>query len=640
MSAIAGIWCTDGRPQAAIGLERMLAALVKYGPDSQAHADRGDIALGRCQMKLLPEDDYDRQPLVRADAKIWMVADVRLDNRDELIRKLGLNANIAQSSADSELLIAAWVRWGSDCLQHLVGAFCFAVWDANAQRLFLARDHVGYRPLFFHRSAHCFAFASMPKGLLALPSIPAALDEQQLALQLALVPLAADRTLFAGIHRLLPGHCAFIERAGMRVIRYWDPAAVPEIRLPSDEQYVDAFRERLDAAVHAQLRSTTPIASHLSGGLDSSSVATTAARLLAGQSRELVAMTSVPHPGFAGQISGKFGDEGPAAAAVAVMYPNIRHVLINGGDQRFMDIIDKNSLLDDGPVFNPTNSMWINAIRDEVRARGIQVLLVGQFGNGTISYSGMVALSEWFRRGQWQTLATVGRAMTRNGYASARTVIAYAFRPSLPRRVQKLFARDASLDFSLVHPELVRSMRLDQLVNAKLLTQPRDSRALAQTLFQRNEVGAARAGARAGWTIDERDPTRDRRIVEFCCGIPAGQFLAGGRTRSLVRRAMQGRLPELTLARRDTGMQSADWHLSVAAEQAGMRTELTHLEASPMAGRCLDLPRMRHLIEQWPTSGFANPKVFAPWHYALTRGLAVGHFIRRFDPDAQRGIQT
>ena len=415
MSAIAGVWFTDGYPRAAVELDRMLEALSIYGPHSQARTDGGDIALGHCLMKLLPEDEYDRQPLVNAAAGTSLVADVRLDNRDELIRKLGLNVNAARESADSELLFAAWHRWGQDCLHHLVGAFCFAVWNARDQRLFLARDHVGYRPVFLHRSAHCFAFASMPKGLLALPSIATALDERQLALQLALLPLTANGTLFTGIDRLPPGHCASIDRGGVRLTQYWNVANAPEVRLPSDAQYVEAFRERFDTAVHAQLRSTTEIASHLSGGLDSSTVAATAARLLAGQDRELLAMTSVPHRRFGGEIAGKFGDEGPAAAALAAMYPNMRHLLIDSRRQRFLDVIEKNSSLDDGPVFNPTNGMWINAIRDEVRAHGIQVLLVGQFGNAAISYHGLVAFSEWFRRGQWRTLTTVGRAVARNG---------------------------------------------------------------------------------------------------------------------------------------------------------------------------------------------------------------------------------
>jgi asparagine synthase (glutamine-hydrolysing) len=81
-------------------------------------------------------------------------------------------------------------------------------------------------------------------------------------------------------------------------------------------------------------------------------------------------------------------------------------------------------------------------------------------------------------------------------------------------------------------------------------------------------------------------------------------------------------------------LQSADWHLSLAAERAGMTCELARIEASPMAQRCLDLPRMRHLIEHLPAEGFERRDVFAPWHLALTRGLSVGHFIRRFDPDA------
>ena len=609
----------------------MLGALSMYGPHSQARADCGDVAIGRCLMQLLPEDARDRQPLRRLEAQTWLVADVRLDNREELAQRLGMHPNFANHCADSEILLTAWLRWGTACMAYLAGAFCFAVWDASRQQLFLARDHVGYRPLFFHRSAHCFAFASMPKGLLSLPGIATVLDEQQLALQLALVPTAPGRTMFTGIDRLPPGHYACISRCGTEIKRYWHPDDAPDIRLASDDDYVDAFRERFDTVVRAQLRSTAGVASHLSGGLDSSAVSATAARLLAAEGRELLALTSVPRAGFASGILGRFGDEGPAAAELAAMHPNIRHLLVNTRSQRFLEVIDHNSRLDDRPVFNPTNGMWLNAIRDEVHARGIHVLLVGQFGNATISYNGLMALSEWFRSGQWCTLARVGRAMTRTGYASTRTVLGHAIRPSLPRSLQRLRTRRSVLDFSLVHPDVAHAMGLAELAEAGFTPDGKDGLSVARTLFRRGELGDVRAGTRAGWLIDERDPTRDRRIVEFCFGIPPEQFLSGGRTRSLVRRAMRGYVPEATLAQRDTGIQSADWHLSVAAERHGMASELERIGTSPVARRCLDLPRMRDLIEHWPTSGFADRAVFAQWHHALTRGLSVGHFIRRFD---------
>ena len=139
----------------------MLQALSMYGTDDCAQFTGPSVAMGRCLLRLLPEDSFDRQPL-SAGAVTSLVADVRLDNREELGAKLGLSREEAIVMADSDVLLAAWQHWREQCVDHLSGAFSFAVWNEQEQHLFLARDHTGERPLFYASTANCFAFASMP----------------------------------------------------------------------------------------------------------------------------------------------------------------------------------------------------------------------------------------------------------------------------------------------------------------------------------------------------------------------------------------------------------------------------------------------------------------------------------------------
>jgi asparagine synthase (glutamine-hydrolysing) len=633
MSAIAGLWYLDGKPGAHLDLRGMLDALAMYGIDRRAAVDLGEAALGSCLMQLLSQDASDRQPLVAVPASAWLVADVRLDNREELARKLRLSARSLEHECDAQLLLAAWQQWGECCLEHLVGAFCFAVWDARQRRLFLARDHVGYRPVFYHRSRGCFAFATMPKGLLRLPWLTAQLDEEQLALHLALANQDPERTLFVGIDRLPPGHYLCATPDAVRVVRYWQPADARPIRFKRNEDYSDAFRECFDAAVAAQLRAAGNVGAHLSGGLDSGSVAATAARALAAQGRELLALTSVPRPQFGDSPRGRFGDEGAAAATVATLYPNMRHVCVTTVGYSVLEVIAKNSRLDDRPVFNPANGMWLNAIRDIAQQRSTRVVLIGQSGNATLSYGGMDAFAEWFLHGRWWQVARYGSALVRNGYCRSRTIVSSCVRPWWPAALRPASIRTSTLPFSLVNPEWVQRLHLWERSRANAPVGA-DARASARIML-RGEVGDVYTGVRAGWQIDERDPTRDRRVVEFCFGIPPEQFLVGGQTRALVRRAMHDRLPQATLTCKLRGKQSADWHLSMAAERSGMVHELHCLQRSPMARRCLDLQRMHHLLEHWPTSGFERSEVFVPWHLALARGLSFGYFIRTLDPDAE-----
>lgn len=149
MSAIAAIFHFDGRPQAAADLARMMRALALLGPDRKSSWQDGDVALGFRQMALLPEDRFDRQPWRGQGGVLVMVANARLDNRDELAGALAIAPDLARAMADSEMLLRAYEIWGEAALERLVGAFVFIAWHVRERRLFCARSRPrGADPLF------------------------------------------------------------------------------------------------------------------------------------------------------------------------------------------------------------------------------------------------------------------------------------------------------------------------------------------------------------------------------------------------------------------------------------------------------------------------------------------------------------
>src|SRR5262249_32846192 len=156
MTALAGLWRFDRRPDAAEGCARMLAAQEIYGPHHGAQWSDTFVALGRRLMRVLPEDVSDRQPLI--GARYVLVADLRLDNRDELTESLRLPNPQMRILCDAEILLAAIERWDESCLEHLVGDYAFAAWNPVRQRLVLARDPLGMRPLHYHSGQEFFAF--------------------------------------------------------------------------------------------------------------------------------------------------------------------------------------------------------------------------------------------------------------------------------------------------------------------------------------------------------------------------------------------------------------------------------------------------------------------------------------------------
>ena len=377
MTALAGLWRFDDRPDAADGCARMLAAQELYGLHGSAQWVDGGVALGRRLMRVLPEDAFDSQPLIGSGGRYVLVADVRLDNRDELTEALRIPAPQARGLCDAAILLAAIERWDESCLERLVGDYAFALWDGARRRLLLARDPLGQRPLHYHRGNKFFAFASMPKGLHALAEVPYAPDEDRIAEFLALMPETGTQSFFRGIERVESGHVVTVTPTGLAARRHWQPSR-RSVALRRPEEYSEALRDLLDQAVQCRLRGAENVGAQLSGGFDSAAVAATAARLLAPSGRRVVAFTAVPREGYDGPAPrNRIVDEGPYAAATAAQYPNMEHVLIRSHDRSPLDDLDRSFFLFDRPVLNICNHVWANSICDAARKRKLRSFLPG-----------------------------------------------------------------------------------------------------------------------------------------------------------------------------------------------------------------------------------------------------------------------
>ncbi|HYP04708.1 MAG TPA: asparagine synthase-related protein [Bryobacteraceae bacterium] len=642
MTTIWGLWRRDGSPSASREVRRMESALAAYGPDRTAcwHNRDGNVAVGGAIALSLPEDDFDRQPLYDGASDTVLIADVRLDNRAELRRELGLSEHVAKGFADVDFLLAAWKRWEEDCVHRLVGEFAFVIWDQRRRRLFCARDPLGRRALHYFDRAPLFAFATFPKGLHALGEVPRRLDEFMLATRLALIPETGDRSFFEGIQRLPPGCVLVVDQANVKVRRYWNPLEARTIRFRRDEEYVQAFQEVLDESVRARLRSRGPIASMLSGGFDSTTVTAVAARLLAGSGRELLAFTGVPSPHFNESAPhGRNGNEGPLAATVAAMYPNVRHTLVPPTDVCPLDLTPTQRTWSETPGSHICMLPNAHAMSEAHRAMGVTVALTGVGGNMTISYNGLPSLAGWIRRGRWLRWQAEARALHRGPQQQSwRRLLALSLAPYVPLPVLQWMqkrnpARFGTLKkFSMINPELMASGTVKALATASnWSTEDRpwmNGRSLRSANLLRVDVGGAASVGRCVSGVDFRDPTTDRRLIEFCLGIPDEQFLGNGQTRWLLRRAMQDRLSPDVLNAPRKGLVGADWYLRVAPYRERFGETVSSLEQSPIARRCLDLRRMRQCIDSWPQRGWNTAAAEAEYRMAFCRGIYVGEFIR------------
>lgn len=637
MTAIAGYWSLDGRPDCAARCERMLKAQQIYGPEAPATAQDGPIALGQRLFALSPEERRKQPVAAGADGATLLVADVRLDNREELGKGLGIGAAQLKELSDAAILLRALERWGDGAVERLYGDYAFAFWDSRRRRLLLGRDFMGQRPLHYSRGRGFFAFASMAKGLHALPEIPPAPNSETVAGFVALLPENGSDTFYRNIEKVQAGHIVMVTTDGLRTERWWRPSPLSP-GLARSEDYAEALREQFDRAVAVRLRGAGgAVASHLSAGLDSSSVTATAARLLERDGGRVTAFTAVPRPGYLASVSREaIADEGPLAAQVAALYPNIEHVLVpNKGSP--LAGLDRYFFLYERPVLNLCNTVWVNQILDLARERRLRVLLTGIFGNMTISYDGMPLLTQLASSGRWLRLARESWSLWRNG-SRLGTVGAQAVGPFMPtplwRAIARLRGRGRSItDYTAINPDAVEDFRLNERAVERgldLSYRPRRDPVEARLwVLNRVDMGNYNKGTLAGWGIDSRDPTADRRLVEFCLAIPPEQYLRDGIRRALVRTAFADRLPAAILNERRKGYQAADWHEGLTAARDELGDELVRIQACAETATIVDTAKLTKLARDWPADSWNRPETVDKYRLALLRGVSAGHFVRK-----------
>lgn len=626
MTALAGFWDLEGRFDAGARCQAMLCAMRDCGPDDVACAVFGPLALGRALFRLLPEDQADRQPLSGRGGGLALVADLRLDNRGELAESLGIPPADASALPDSAFLLAAAQRWEAEVPERLLGDFAFATFDAAGRRLTLVRDPLGQRPLFWARGPGFIAFASMPKGLHALPEIARRPDADAAAGFLALLPHGGEEGWFEGIRRVEPGHAVTIRPDGEQVRAWWRPRR-HTLRLPRFDDYVDAYRAELDRAVRVRLRRAEgPLAAHLSGGWDSGAVAATAARL--SPQEDILAYTSVPR--LAGDDYGRrFADEGPLAGATAAMHPNIRHIRLPSTGASPLARLDEDALLFERPLFNLCNHVWLGQVRAAARQAGARVLLSGEIGNWTISAARVGLLSDYLREGRpidaWQAAS----ALVRRGSARWRGVLAASLGPWLPEALWRLLGPLSSDGAAGLRPALQPAMA--ERMAAERARFPADRRQdrfdLAMSAFRAMDFGEHRKGILAGWGIDKRDPTADVRLIEFCLSLPLDMVLDRTGRRPLARAALGDRLPPVVLDHHGKGYQGADWHSGLTADLPRLAALVEAIGTDPVAGRVVDASRLREMIAHWPRGDWQSPRVIASYRNLLLQAVSTGHFL-------------
>jgi asparagine synthase (glutamine-hydrolysing) len=425
----------------------------------------------------------------------------------------------------------------------------------------------------------------------------------------------------------------------MRQERYWSPADIRPVRLRSDADYADGLRECLDIAVRRQMRSAYPVGCLLSGGLDSSSVATLAARALAEKNQRLLAFTAVPCRDFNGALPDScYADETPYVDAIQKHVGNIDVEYVQSDVCNDFAQLERFFIALDGPVRNPTNFGWMIATLQRACDRGRRVLLGGLYGNYTISWNGWSQTADHLLHGRLLLACRQWRLYYRNTpysrWVSLRKLLVEPLAPAWlgnwadrRRHPSRTWPWQ---DHAPIRAEFGAAMAVDARARKAghdfLYRMRPDER--VKGLAQVDYAGDWHAAEKAVTGVEVRDPTADIDVISYCLGIPPEQYLAEGIDRSLVRRAMWGLLPDVVLTNRLSGLQGADWHERLEAQRHEIASEIAGLAKSPLARRVIDLDRLENAVKNWPAGGWHTSEVFQEYNLALTRGIAGGRFLR------------
>jgi asparagine synthase (glutamine-hydrolysing) len=283
MCGILGVFGRDGSPLDAGRIERMRDTMVHRGPDDSGLWLRDparDVALAHRRLAIVDLSDAGRQPMASEDGRVQVTFNGEIYNHEALRDDLQARGHVFRSHCDAEVLVHLYEEHGTRMLDRLVGMFAFAIWDEARERLFLARDRLGIKPLYWIDTGETFACASEIKALLELMR-RREIDETALGHYLTFVAVPAPRTLFKNVYKLAPASSLLVTRTGpAQVERYWDPIAN---RADFDGTQVDweaELRLRLERSIERRMMSDVPVGVFLSGGVDSSTNVALMSRLV------------------------------------------------------------------------------------------------------------------------------------------------------------------------------------------------------------------------------------------------------------------------------------------------------------------------------------------------------------------------
>jgi len=561
MCGIAGIvqFSRDDRIDSTI-LRRMCGAMAHRGPDDEGIYIDGPVGIGMRRLSIV-DLATGHQPISNEDRTVWVVFNGEIYNHAELRGPLMNQGHHYATNSDTETIIHLYEQYGHDCVERLRGMFAFAIWDSRKRSLFIARDRLGIKPLYYRLTPECFLFGSEVKVILEYPGVRADFNRAGLPEYLAFGYLSGEDTFYSGIKKLMPGHTLELKENGeLKISRYWDLRTHSDNRRP-ESHYVDTYRGLLEQAVSSHLMSDVPLGVFLSGGLDSSAVAALTTKIRG----DRVETFSVGYPESS-------YSELPYARTVANHINSIHHEVLLTSDE-FFGALPKLIWHEDEPIAWPS-SVPLYFVAELARSR-VKVVLTGEGSDETLGgYSRYVftlkntafddvyrkLVPGFARRGLRQSIAdsklisaTLRRklghtflALDRDSWASF--YFDNFFSAFSEKNQASLWTRQAAEEFApgsgYAHALENWGHSSGDLLQRMLYTDIKTY--LVELLMKQDNMSMAAS-------IESRVPFLDHILVEFAVNIPQAHQLSGLSGKHILKKAMEDLLPREIIYRPKLG---------------------------------------------------------------------------------------
>lgn len=556
MSIVAG--CIGGDKR--IELEQVVGDIYKYDRfDSYSDVKEQHAC---CFLEITNESIGEVMPYVSADKQYLINGDVIIDNRKELLVKLDLE----ESVSDSTIALRAYIKWDIKFVDHLIGEYALVIHDYVKDRTVILRDHVGRKPFYYSLDEGRLFYSTLTKPIREYLDNKVTVSDEYVADFLTIPAVSHEvvqgKCIYNEILVLIPGHYGIFENQKLTVHNYWEPLKMKPIKFKTDDEYLEAFNKLFDEAVECRLRSKGNVGIMLSSGLDSTAVAAVASDKL----ETLYAYTSyVEETPNKDKKNGFINDERGLIKPLVDNQKSIKWKATNYNNRYVNDDLEDNLEALEQPYKFFINTQWLTEIYKESLADNCLVMLDGQFGNSTISFGTYIDyLDDLFYGLKWVTLIKESHTYAKRLGGSSKRFVKYLIKRWLGQRFNKNGIIDLG-KFTLASPELVMSTKsIARLNNIGYNGEKRvDLKGYRSVFFDTavfNHIGSNTYKSLHKYGMISRDATSDKRIIEFCFRIPYKQFCLNGIDRALVRRSMEGRLPDtIRLNERIKGIQGANW---------------------------------------------------------------------------------